>query len=433
MIIGSGIDILEISRVDKAAKSERFMHRVFTDRELEYLKSKGFKGEALCGTFCAKEAVSKSLGTGFRGFSLKDIEVLRDALGKPYVNLYDGALKRAENLNYTALHITISHDRERATAFAILEGGGPIKPMETVRKYCESSSYKTKHGQMNCEKDNLKDVEYEKFISSHIPVRDDNGHKGTYGRSTIIAGSKGFAGAAYLCTRGALRSGSGLVTLCCKGDIMDIMAVKLDEAMVASIEEHKRISDLIKSSNSIAIGPGLGVNDESFELIRKAIDEGKCPLVIDADAISCLKDRTSILKKGGKRIVITPHVGEMSRITGLTIDYINENRREVSESFAREHDIIVLLKGKDTIITDGINTLINPTGNSAMASGGMGDALTGIIAGFIAQGISPIYAAACGAYIHGKAADILAEECYSVLAGDVLEMVPYILKSLSKG
>ncbi|NLZ48618.1 MAG: NAD(P)H-hydrate dehydratase, partial [Clostridiales bacterium] len=136
------------------------------------------------------------------------------------------------------------------------------------------------------------------------------------------------------------------------------------------------------------------------------------------------------LKKSKNPIIITPHPGEMSRLTGLTVAEINSSRLDIAKKFAQEHNIIVLLKGYETVITDGHKLYINPTGNSAMASGGMGDCLTGIIASFVAQGLSPLEAAACGAYIHGYAGDRLSKDRYCVNARDIIEEIPYVMKEI---
>lgn len=431
MIIGNGVDIIEIERIKKAMNQRRFMERVFTYKELEHIKERGFKGETVAASFSGKEAVSKALGTGFRGFGFRDIEILRDDLGKPYVVLYEGALKRAEDLGYDSVNLSLSHDRERATAFAILEGGGSIKNMSTVGKYYSNKDKVIAENRSlyeNC----FEDMDgYERFISSMIPIRKEEGHKGNYGRILIIAGSKGYTGAAYLSTEAALRSGGGLVTLATREEVKDIMAIKLYEAMTLGIEDEEKFMDAIKKSDVIAMGPGMRNDEFTFKTVSTVLNNAKGPVIIDADGINCLQNNLDILKSSNCDIVITPHLGEMARITKLSIKYIEEHRREVAEEFAKKYGIVVLLKGKNTIITDGCKTFINPTGNSAMASGGMGDTLTGIISALIGQGLSPLNGAVCGAYVHGKAGDILSKDMYSLIARDVIEMIPFVMKDLT--
>lgn len=431
MILGNGVDIIEISRIKKAMNQKGFMERIFTYKELEYIKKRNFKEETVAASFSGKEAVSKALGTGFRGFGFRDIEILRDELGKPYVVLYNGALERAKDLKYQSTTLSLSHDKERATAFAILEGSGSIKSMSTVGKYYSNEDiYEIQNETLNenCFEDG---VNYENFISSMIPIREDEGHKGDYGRILIVAGSKGYTGAACLSTEAALRSGGGLVTLATREEVTDIMSVKLTEAMTVAIENQEKFIDFIEKSDVIAIGPGMRNDEFTFETVSMILNKAKCPVVIDADGINCLQDDLDILKRSNCDIVITPHLGEMARITKLSIKYIKENKRKVAEEFAKEYGIVVLLKGKNTIITNGCKTFVNPTGNSAMASGGMGDTLTGIISALIGQGLTSLDGTVCGAYIHGKAGDILSENMYSILARDIIEMIPGVMKKLT--
>ncbi|ERI94336.1 YjeF domain protein [Clostridiales bacterium oral taxon 876 str. F0540] len=270
------------------------------------------------------------------------------------------------------------------------------------------------------------------MIKSRLFKRDKYSHKGDYGRILIIAGSKGYSGAAYIAAEGAVRSGAGLVTLCCSEDIQSVLSMKLTEAMTISFKDRDRLKDILSKCNSIAIGPGMGNNEDTFEVVRYALENAKCPVVIDADGINVLKESLSILKNREHGVILTPHLGEMSRITGLDINYIKENRIEVSEEFAREYGVVIILKGYNTIITDGTATIINPTGNSSMASGGMGDCLTGIIASFIGQGYKLMEAAALSTYIHGYAGDRLSEDMFCVNASHVLESLPYVIKELQK-
>ena len=271
-----------------------------------------------------------------------------------------------------------------------------------------------------------------KMIKDRLIARDKYSHKGDYGRILIVAGSKGFSGAAYIATEGAVRSGAGLVTLCCSEELQMGLSMKLTEAMTISFKDRDRLKEVLLKCNSIAIGPGMGNNEDTFEVVKYALENAKCPVVIDADGINVLKESLFILKNRENGVILTPHLGEMSRITGLDIDYIKENRIKVSEEFAKEYGVVIILKGYNTIITDGSTTIINPTGNSSMASGGMGDCLTGIIASFIGQGYKLMEAAALSTYIHGYAGDRLSEEMFCVNASHVLESLPYVIKELQQ-
>ena len=277
------------------------------------------------------------------------------------------------------------------------------------------------------ENESIMDID---FIKGLIKKRNKYSHKGDYGRTLIFAGSVGFTGAAYISTQAAVRSGAGLVTLCCDSSIQNILSGKLVEAMTASTDDEKRLYDLITKSNCIAIGPGLGNNDGTLKLLDKVLLNSKCPVVIDSDGLNVLEGNLEMLKNKKCKIVLTPHMGEMARISGFSIDEINENKIGIAKDFAKKHNVILLLKGFNTIITDGETLQINPTGSSAMASGGMGDCLTGIIASFISQGYDILAAVCIGAYIHGYCGDKLSKEMFCVNANHILEELPYILKEI---
>lgn len=270
------------------------------------------------------------------------------------------------------------------------------------------------------------------FVKDNLKIRNKYSHKGDYGRVLVVAGSKGFTGAAYICTEAAVRSGAGLVTLACPEGIQDVLSSKLVEAMTVNLNDENKIKRLIEKSDAVAIGPGMGNNENTLEILKFVLSNANCPVVIDADGINVLKDNMHLLKDKSCRVIITPHVGEMSRITGLHGEYINENRIEVSKKLAKDYGVIVLLKGYNTVITDGEYAFINPSGNSAMASGGMGDCLTGIIASFAAQKYEPLIAACLGAFIHGYSGEKLSKNMFCVNASHVLESIPYVIKELQK-
>ena len=268
------------------------------------------------------------------------------------------------------------------------------------------------------------------MINKNIIQRDKYSYKGDYGRALVIAGSKGYTGAAYIATEAAVRSGAGLVTLCTYEDVYKILSCKLIEAMTISFQDTEKFKELFAKSNSIAIGPGLGNNEKTFNLVKDAILKANCPVIIDADGINVLSDRVDLLKEKNNKIILTPHLGEMSRLINMPIDYIKENRIEVAKNFAKKYDVILILKGYNTVITDGDKVVINPTGNSAMASGGMGDCLTGIITSFIAQGYDPMVAAYVGTFIHGYCGEKLSNNMFCVNASHVLDKLPMTIKEI---
>lgn len=269
-----------------------------------------------------------------------------------------------------------------------------------------------------------------KNVKKLIPLRDTYGYKGDYGKVLIIAGNEGYTGAAYISTEAAVKSGAGLVTLSTKESIKNILCGKLEEAMTSSYENKEELLKLVEKSDVIAIGPGMGNNKTTLNCLKLVLDNSKVPVIIDADGINVLKDNENLIQNRKYPIIITPHLGEMSKLSGRTIEYIRNNRLSVASEIAKKFKIIVLLKGYNTVITDGESTYINPTGNSSMASGGMGDCLTGIIASFIAQKCDLLKATSIAAFVHGYAGEVLSKERFSVSATDIIEALPNIIKQI---
>ena len=256
-----------------------------------------------------------------------------------------------------------------------------------------------------------------------LKKREVYGHKGKYGRVAILAGSKGYTGAAYISTEACVKSGAGLTTLVTTKYVQDSLSSKLVEAMTTNIEEWDDLIALFKKINVIAIGPGIDKESQYKDVFIELVKYKDKKFVIDAGAFNIIKNNMEIINEIKERAIFTPHPAEMARLIDNTVEYVEENRIDVAKQFAKENNVIVLLKGYNTIITDGDNVYINSTGNSKMASGGMGDCLTGIISALLAQGHSPINSALVGAYVHGLAAEIASEEKYSVVASDVIENI----------
>lgn len=270
--------------------------------------------------------------------------------------------------------------------------------------------------------------EYKKII----PVRDLYGHKGSYGRVLILAGSTGMTGAAYITTEAVIRSGAGLVNLLIEDDIKDILGFKLIEAMITTYDDEKKVNELINNADVIICGPGLGKKDANRKMLRKCIENSKCPMIIDADALNIISEEYELLNYIRGRAIFTPHPGEMARLVKKTVREIEENRIEVCKEYCINNNIITILKGYNSVISDGNSVVINETGNSKMASGGMGDCLTGIIGGFVAQGINIYNSAKLGVYIHGLIGDELGKDRYCVNARDIINELPKALNNILK-
>jgi len=280
-----------------------------------------------------------------------------------------------------------------------------------------------------------------------LPSRMSIGHKGRFGHLLVVAGSPGKSGAAALSGAAAVRSGCGLVTVAVPASIHDIIEVKLTEAMSCPLAENQgllipdsaeTIIELLSERQALAIGPGLGTSDGLSELLRRLLKESQVPIVIDADGLNVLCGHLECLAERGSSspIVLTPHPGEMARLTGLSISEIEADRFNVTQTFARKHGVIVLLKGARTVVAapDG-RVNINASGNDGLASGGSGDVLTGLIGGLLAQGMDGFRAASLGAWLHGRSAELVAamSGTAGMAASDLLPQLPVSRQELVKG
>ena len=272
-------------------------------------------------------------------------------------------------------------------------------------------------------------------VLSILPERDSFGHKGTFGKVLLLCGSRGFTGAAYLAAMGALRSGAGLVYLGVPESIYAIEAVKLNEPVVfplpdkegkLSAEAIPQILNRLPAMDAILIGCGLGISEGTLAVVKAALENAVCPVVLDADGINVLSGHMDILRGRQYPTILTPHDGEFRRVGGS----VGDDRMASAGAFASEFGCVLLLKGHRTCITDGQTGYVNGTGNSGMAVGGSGDVLAGILTGLLGQGMEPLKAAACAAWLHGAAGDLCASELgqYAMLPTDMLSALPRLLK-----
>lgn len=273
----------------------------------------------------------------------------------------------------------------------------------------------------------------ETSVRGLIPRRSRTGYKGDYGKILVVAGSPGYTGANKIASEACLASGAGLVTVSSDVRVIDLIAEHVREAMTIHPDQ---IEKAVSECNVIAFGPGMGNTDATRQLlmriIKKLREEGKSDtvLVLDADGLNVLEHRTELLENIGVRVILTPHFGEMARLTGQSVDYIKKNRLDVAMKFARTHKVTLVLKGHNTIISDGVSLFVNPTGSSAIATGGMGDCLTGMIAGLAGQGLGPMEAAIAATFLHGSIGDELAKSRYSIMASEIITRIPFELKKM---
>lgn len=276
-----------------------------------------------------------------------------------------------------------------------------------------------------------------------IKQRSKDTHKGNYGHVFILAGSAGLTGAAYLASQAALLSGSGLVTLGIPKSLNSIMEVKLTEVMTLPLEETKeqtfsgiskrKILKFAQNTDVMAIGPGISRNRETGRLVRSLVKELDKPLVIDADGLNAFKGKANLLKAHKESLVITPHPGEMSRLIGEDVSLIQRDRKGIARRVSRRYNCITVLKSARTVIANPRGDIyINETGNPGMATGGVGDILTGMIASFIGQGLTPFGAAKLAVYLHGCTGDLAMREKgeIALIASDLLRKLPTVYKNL---
>ena len=257
-----------------------------------------------------------------------------------------------------------------------------------------------------------------------IPRRPVASHKGNNGHVLVVAGSSNMTGAAYLCALGTLRAGAGLVTVAAPSAVRLIIAKRLPEAMTLAVQD---IKDYVRrrTITTLAIGPGLGKGMGQRNLVLGFL-RMDLPVVVDADGLNNIHSQD--LK--GSSAVITPHPGELARLLGKSVNEIQKDRVKVASETAKRLNLVCVLKGHQTVISDGKRAFLNATGNQAMATGGMGDVLTGVIAGLLAQGLSAFEAACAGVYLHGLAGDMAAVGDRGLLASEVAQTISGALKAL---
>lgn len=270
-----------------------------------------------------------------------------------------------------------------------------------------------------------------KHIKTLIKPRSESSHKGTHGHVCLVVGSEGKMGAAVIAAKACLRAGAGLTSVCVPREERFIVQTAVPEAMVVLREDFNKLNNRTTFS-VVGIGSGLGTTAESKKLLIPFLHEFQKPLVLDADALNIIAKDKKLFKQIPANTILTPHPKEFDRLFGA---YTSEDERRKTAIYqARENGLIIVLKGHQTLITNGTESFLNTTGNAGLAKGGSGDALTGIITAFLAQGYEPFIAAQLGVYIHGLAADIClqyqSEE--SMLITDVIECLGEAFKQLIK-
>jgi NAD(P)H-hydrate epimerase len=297
-----------------------------------------------------------------------------------------------------------------------------------------------------------------------LPPRRAESHKGDFGRALLVGGSRGMSGAISLAGKATLRSGAGLVTLAVPQVIQNVVAMFDPSYMTRGLTDGDgqvagpatgEVNGMSSEATAVALGPGLGRSNEVTEFVEAVYVAVSKPMVVDADALFALAERPAVLSEPGGPRILTPHPGEFQRLTGKP--YNQSERSEMAAAFARGEDdlhwefrrkaregakpgsatskrpeMVVVLKGHRTVVTDGMRVSINQTGNPGMATGGSGDVLTGVITGLLCQGLTPFDAARLGVYVHGLAGDLATQELgqVSLIASDLLDYLPRAFQAL---
>lgn len=381
-----GIDLIVISKVEKILErhGEKFLERVFTHDEIKYMEEKHFMSQTVAGIYAAKEAMLKELGTGIGEYSLKDVEVFHDEKGCPYGKAGD-----------KLFDISISHEGDYGVAVAELVANNILNVPDELKHLLER--------------------------------RDKNSHKGTYGRVGVVAGQRGMLGSTYLSSSAAFKTGTGLVYVVVEDDIFDAMSIKVNEQIVKTFDDIDDEIEFLKTMDVVLIGPGIKNNERYRTLLQKILDMDT-KVVVDATAFDILRDNPSFLQ-GNALKILTPHEGEFSKITGLSVEEIKKHREKLARNFAKKHNLTLVLKGHETVVTEGDKVYVNESGNPGMATAGSGDVLSGIVSALF-NNLNPYDAASLGVYIHGAAGDF-AKDIYgeeSMIASNILENIYKVFK-----
>ena len=272
-----------------------------------------------------------------------------------------------------------------------------------------------------------------------VPKRLNYSNKGTYGKVLVVAGHKNMAGAAFFSGKAAYATGAGLVKVYTEETNQTIIQELLPEAVLetykAKSEIEKTLLDSLSWASVIVAGPGIGTDEVSEHMIRIILENAKVPVILDADGLNIVSHHKEWLRERNMPLIVTPHLGEMARLTEKSIFDIQKQLLQVAGEFAKEYNVICVLKDARTVIAlpDG-TTFINTSGNNGMATAGAGDVLTGVIAGLLAQKMEPMQAASLGVYLHGTGADWMVEKTgtYGMMAQDIIEGIRQVLKEIDK-
>ncbi len=388
-----GLDIVEIARFANEKHGASFMRRVFTDEERNYVKNSPHPTETMAGLFAAKEAISKALGTGIGKIPFTAMEITHDTNGAPTVRLHGRAKEQLRSCFAERAEIAITHDGGVAVAVCVVLPSPAVALQTTGGFSAHALSLLQEKGGQHRE------------LAASLLRRDRTGYKTQYGKVAIVGGSRGMVGAVCLAAQAALRCGAGLVYAVVPESISSAVQNKLLEGIVRAVPDDGRghftlahlpeVIHAVSDCSAVAIGPGLSHFDEAASFVADLADRLLVPCVLDADGINALASCPERLK-------------------------------ETAKQFAADFHSFVVLKGAETVVTDGKHTTLNPSGTAGMATAGSGDVLTGMLVAFLGAGYPTRTAARLACDLHGLAGEFaeeaLGEEC--MIASDLLRYIP---------
>jgi NAD(P)H-hydrate epimerase len=407
MVPRVGVDVTAIERVEAAYRRhhDRFLRKFLTEGEIAYCAD---RPERWAGRWAAKEAIGKAMPSGVTRPSMLDVEILPQDDGRPHVRVAPGT-----TLSGRTIDVSIAHDGHFAIAVAAIPEADLVSPFPPAPD------------------------------GVRLPERPADGHKGTFGTVAVLAGSQGFTGAAYLASSGAARAGAGLVRLLVAQSIYAILAEKCTEVMVHPLPEAapgvvgpmsaEALSRGLAGCDAVVIGPGLGLNPSTRGLLESLLTGIAVPVVLDADGLTLVSQVSGLLSRLPPDMILTPHPGEFARLSGLEIPAIQADRPGLASRFARSWRKVVVLKGARTVVADPDGRVaVNPVATPALASGGTGDVLAGMIGSLRGQGLPAFEAAVTGVYVHSLAGEWLEHDIgrAGVLASDLLPHIPRVMERL---
>jgi ADP-dependent NAD(P)H-hydrate dehydratase len=272
-----------------------------------------------------------------------------------------------------------------------------------------------------------------------LAPRDADANKGDFGRVLVVAGSRGMSGAAVLCASAALRGGAGLVRVAIPEGVLAVVAAGNPCYMTVPLPQDDdgrlhgdaatELVEMMDQNTVVAVGPGLGRGKGVSAVVQAVLETTTLPLVLDADGLNALPPILELLKRRRGPSILTPHPGEFARLIGSDVANVQANRQELAVRFAADHGVVLVLKGRHTLVSDGRRLYVNDTGNPGMATGGTGDVLTGLTAALLGQKLEPFAAAQLAAYLHGSAGDLARDALgeTALIASDLLDSLPYAL------